>query len=61
MTGYIWMCDKCNGNGYTMTIDMNTAFSDVINHTKGVVFQYTGGTRILTCNDCSGRGYWEPN
>lgn len=59
MTGYIWLCEPCNGTGAMIFVPSGVD----VHMDKDWVFGMATDMemiKILTCQTCNGVGYWEP-
>jgi len=66
MSGYLWLCECCDGGGRMMQLVDDAA--QTITYAKlplpngWVFFHFPGKSygNFVNCPECSGRGYWEP-
>lgn len=60
MTGYLWLCERCDGQGFKFLISYSDK-KQIYGLQIGGIITYCGGKpEWIECHDCCGRGYWEP-
>lgn len=62
MTGYIWLCDICDGNGSFFMADPLSNKIQLFMLPEGPVLRQFKEfpPKLCLCWICGGKGYWEP-